>query len=194
MPTLEAKLSRKQQEIKERHEYWLDLAGSIIVEKGYSDFQLVDLAARSGFSTGIVYKQFKSKETITIMLAIRFFKKWHALLARALDYDAPGRARLFALHVGYSFLARANGSAYRCIYIAATSEYKQKVSEDLFQEYENCINTVIESLAGIIEYSIDKGELILPSEFISAREFAINLWASHHGAASLSLSELTMGV
>lgn len=193
MPTHEAKLSRKQQEIKERIDYWLNLAEELISEKGYSGFQLVDIAAHSGFSTGLVYKQFHTKETITIMLAIRFFEKWHALLSKALDMDAPGRARLFALHMGYSMLAKTYPSAYRCLYIAATSEYKSKVNEDLFQEYENCINIVIDRLTAIVESSITRGELSLPKQFESAREFATTFWSSHHGVASLSLSEITVG-
>jgi AcrR family transcriptional regulator len=193
MPTQEAKLSRKQQEIKERIEYWLDLAEVIISEKGYSEFQLVDLASRSGFSTGIVYKQFKTKETITIMLAIRFFKKWHALLKRVLEYEAPGRIRLYALHIGHTFISKTYDSAYRCIYIVSTSQYKSRVSEDLFQEYENCVNFNIESLAEIVEVSISKGELTLPVQFTTARELAINLWSIHYGVASLSFSELASG-
>lgn len=113
---------------------------------------------------------------------------------RSLAYEAAGRVKLFCLHIGLLMHSNLTPSAFRCIYIASTPQYKSKVPYELFKQYEECINEYLDAITKLVEISVESNEFVIPRGIPSARSVAVNLWAAHHGATTLRFSGLDSGL
>src|SRR5215831_14564033 len=89
--------SLKERQRQEREQLILQAADELLLERGYHETSIDDIAARVGISKGTVYLHFASKEDLVVAL----FERGMEHLLRTIDeiLAAPGspRARLEAI-------------------------------------------------------------------------------------------------
>src|SRR5579859_2936806 len=75
MQPLTAPHSLKEKQRQEREALILQLAEEVLMEKGYYETSIDEIAARVGIAKGTVYLHFPSKEDLTVAIMIREIKQ-----------------------------------------------------------------------------------------------------------------------
>lgn len=77
-----------------RARYILDAAQELLIEKGYRDASMDEIAARAGIAKGTLYQHFPRKEDLVLALFEQHLAGFEETVARAAEADLPGRTRL----------------------------------------------------------------------------------------------------
>jgi AcrR family transcriptional regulator len=85
------KRSYKEVEKQRREEEILTAAGRILVERGYANLNMDELAEAVGISKPTLYQHFKSKEELAVRVVFNSFKAMGELISRPLDEPAIDR-------------------------------------------------------------------------------------------------------
>lgn len=72
----------------------LDVAEKVLVEKGYRDTSMDEIAARAGVAKGTLYQHFSRKEDLVFALFERELEKTLQTVEQIVATDLPARARL----------------------------------------------------------------------------------------------------
>ncbi|MGH2516415.1 MAG: TetR/AcrR family transcriptional regulator, partial [Ktedonobacterales bacterium] len=89
--------SLKERQREEREQLILRAAEELLLEKGYHETSMEEIAARVGISKGTVYLHFASKEELVFALLRRGLRAFHGALDATLDLPLPPREKLEAL-------------------------------------------------------------------------------------------------
>src|SRR5262249_6614591 len=89
--------SLKERQRQEREQLILQAADELLLEKGYHDTSIEDIAARVGISKGTVYLHFTSKENLVIALFERGARKMLDTLNAILAAPGTSREKLRAI-------------------------------------------------------------------------------------------------
>jgi AcrR family transcriptional regulator len=85
------KRSYKELEKQRREEEILTIAGNILIERGYANLNMDELAETVGISKPTLYQHFKSKEEIAVKVVFRSFRAMGELIYKPLDEPAIDR-------------------------------------------------------------------------------------------------------
>jgi TetR/AcrR family fatty acid metabolism transcriptional regulator len=88
--------SLKERQRHEREQLILSAAGELLLERGYHDTSIDDIAARVGISKGTVYLHFAGKEELVLALIERNMRQFSAALDEILSAPGSPRAKLEA--------------------------------------------------------------------------------------------------
>lgn len=77
-----------------RAELILDEAEKLLVEKGYHETAIDEIAARAGVAKGTLYQHFASKEALIQALFERNAKPLEQAIEQIMQQELPARARL----------------------------------------------------------------------------------------------------
>lgn len=88
---------RKDRERAEREELILDHAQRLLLQEGFQNLNLDDLAKSVEYSKGTLYLHFKTKEDIALAVATRAQKERADLFERAAKFAGSSRERMRAL-------------------------------------------------------------------------------------------------
>ena len=92
----------KEQWRQARAELILDEAEKLLVEKGYHETAIDEIAARAGVAKGTLYQHFPSKEALIVALFERNARLLEQAIERIMQQELPARARLeHLLHYVY---------------------------------------------------------------------------------------------
>jgi TetR/AcrR family fatty acid metabolism transcriptional regulator len=86
--------SLKERQRHEREQLILQAAEELLLERGYHEMSIDDIAARVGISKGTVYLHFASKEDLAIALMERGMLTFHKALDAVLASDMTPREKL----------------------------------------------------------------------------------------------------
>src|SRR6266498_4946873 len=86
--------SLKERQREERAALILEAAYEVLVEKGYHEASIDEIAARVGISKGTVYLHFASKEDLVVALVEQQIVSSLALIDQVISEAATVRARL----------------------------------------------------------------------------------------------------
>lgn len=89
--------SLKERQRQEREQLILRAAEELLLEKGYHETSMEEIAARVGISKGTVYLHFASKEDLVFALLQRGLQAFLSALDETLDLPLPPREKLEAL-------------------------------------------------------------------------------------------------
>jgi len=143
----------------------LDIARSIVVHEGTTDFSLREVARRAGLSPAAVYRHFASKEALLDEVCAIGFQKLCMYLLGATSAKTP-RARLDASGDAYLRFALENPEDYRAIFMTPSRGKKPGSPGEAFQLLMD---------AKVLK----RGDVM---------EVSVSIWAHVHGLASLRLS------
>ncbi len=149
------KLSRREREkLTQRHEM-LAAALELFSERGYHNVSMHQIAEKSEFAIGTLYKFFNNKEDLYQALILEKFLKFHEALTRAIEEseDEIQKLRNYVQAKGEVF--RANVSMIR-LYLAETHGARYNVMAGIKTEFRQLRSKFMCSLASIFENGMKK--------------------------------------
>lgn len=99
-------LSLKERQRQEREQLILQATAELLVESGYHDTSLDEIASRVGISKGAIYLHFASKEDLVFALLERNMRLFYQTLDDALSGAATPREKLLAVVKAYTTMNR----------------------------------------------------------------------------------------
>ena len=146
---------RERQKITQRMEM-LTAAHELFSEKGYNNVTMHEIAAKSEFTIGTLYKFFSNKEDLYKALILELSDRFHAALSKAIE--SPGdeieKLRQYVLAKGEVFRDKA---ATIRLYFAETRGASFNILAGLDQDIRNRRERFLQQLAEIFESGIRAG-------------------------------------
>ena len=152
MHTTPAPQSLKEKQRQERETLILKAAEEILVEKGYHETSMDEIAARVGVAKGTVYLHFPSKENLLVAIFERDMQQFLQSLDEVIVLSMTNREKLEALlqfFYGGLFSKRT-----RLLYAIATNADLQR----LLMAKEGCMRDLWRQLAERVTNLLDAGK------------------------------------
>lgn len=142
----------KEKQRQERKALILQAAEEVLMEKGYHETSIDEIAARVGIAKGTVYLHFASKEDLVIALFAQDLEKFQQLVGNTVASELTARAKMEAiLHVLYgSFFSKR----YQLLYSLSNSADLRRI----FVEKKGCMREVWEQISALITILLEEGK------------------------------------
>ncbi|MEA2040475.1 MAG: TetR/AcrR family transcriptional regulator [Thermodesulfobacteriota bacterium] len=151
----EKKLSRKEREFIRHRQEILETALELFSEKGFHNVSMNEIAKKSEFAIGTLYKFFENKEDLYKALVLEQSDKFHRALTEAIEgpRDEIEKIRNYTRAKGEVFTA--NVSMIR-LYFAETRGASFNVRAGLDSEIRERYGHFLEMLASVFASGIEK--------------------------------------
>jgi len=142
----------KEKQRQERKALILQAAEEVLMEKGYHETSIDEIAARVGIAKGTVYLHFASKEDLVIALFAQDLEKFQQLVGNTVASELTARAKMEAiLHVLYgSFFSKR----YQLLYSLSNSADLRRI----FVEKKGCMREMWEQISALITILLEEGK------------------------------------
>ena len=149
MQPLTAPRSLKEKQRQEREALILQAAEAVLLEKGYHEMSIDEIAARVGIAKGTVYLHFSSKEELVLALVERDMQKLLDIVENSVPLESTSRGKLeiifqtiyrgyFDKHVRIPYLINSSGELRRLF------EVKKGCMHDKWERVYALIQTLLE--------------------------------------------------
>lgn len=184
-------LSRKQREIRERQELFLDIAEQLLAEHGHQALSMDRIAEIAEYSKGTVYQHFKCKEEVLIHICWRGMAELAELFERAASFDGNSRERMLACLISHSLYAKLYPLHFDMINTVKAGGVKEKISEECQQHHREMEQRVMGAIVGVVLQAQQLGEL--PEDCcLSPVELVYALWSLSYGGLSLQNADIDL--
>ncbi|HZR42362.1 MAG TPA: TetR/AcrR family transcriptional regulator [Ktedonobacteraceae bacterium] len=145
-------LSLKEKQHQEREALILQVAEEVLLEKGYHETSMDEIAARVGVAKGTIYRHFPSKEDLVVAIFVRDHQQFSQAVEATLASETTVRAKLEAfLRFMYSgFFSKRTQLLYN---IQHTIDLRR-----LFAEKGNYMRELWEGVAARITAVLEEGK------------------------------------
>jgi TetR/AcrR family transcriptional regulator, fatty acid metabolism regulator protein len=144
--------SLKERQRQEREGLILQAAEEVLLEKGYHDASMDEIAARVGVSKGTVYLHFPSKEDLIVAILTRDIQKLIQVMDDIIASQQTVREKLTAIfnnvYNGYF------GKRARLLYELSNSTEARSV----FMQKKACIRELREDVMGKVQALLEEGK------------------------------------
>ncbi|MFA7552799.1 MAG: TetR/AcrR family transcriptional regulator [Spongiibacteraceae bacterium] len=176
--------SRKQRQLAEREQVFLDRAWAMVKNDGVLNLQMSRLAAECEYAVGTLYLHFSSKEDLLVALASSRVGERIELFRRAAAWQAPTRHRMFAIVLADMLFAQQSPEFFHLAQYVSTQTVWAAATvarrADALAKSEP-LSTVVR---GVIDEAIYNGDV--DSQGLSGRELSSGLWAMCVGMHALA--------
>jgi len=150
-----AKLSRREREKLWQRQEMLTAAIELFSEKGFHNVSMQEIAKRSEFAIGTLYKFFKNKEDLYRSIIVKQSDTFHMALTRALNEedDEIEKLRNYVKIKGAVFMD--NVSVVR-LYFAETRGASFNIKAGLDKEIREEYELLLQKLTGVFAAGIQK--------------------------------------
>jgi TetR/AcrR family transcriptional regulator len=154
-PMDDMKLPRREREKLRQRQEMLAAALVLFSEKGYHNVSMNELAKKSEFAIGTLYKFFKNKQDLYKALVLEQADRFHDALTKAIQgtHDETEKLRNYVRTKGEVF--RANVSMIR-LYFAETRGASFNVMAGLDPEIRERYTRFLQTLASVFETGMKK--------------------------------------
>lgn len=167
--------ARRQREVAEREERFLDTALEMIRADGLLSLQMSRLARRCEYAVGTLYLHFASKEDLLLGLVTRVFRHYGELLQRVARWQAPSRDRMFAIGVADMVFVRRHPDYFRIAQYSLCEVAWQAASAERRQAFLQANDPLVSIVCAIVADARAAGDLAATGQ--TAQEMGIGLWA-----------------
>lgn len=188
MPTSE----RKKRQIEEREELILDVARTLLVERGYRGLNMDRIAESVEYSKGTVYQHFTCKEDLVIALSIQTMAKREEFFRRAAQFVGRTRERIVAVGVAEDLFVRIYPYHFRSEQIVRMTSLREKTTPTRNDALDACESRCLAIVTQIVRDAIDQGDVSL-SNGMSPEDLCFGLWSMTTGAHTFMASEIPLG-
>jgi TetR/AcrR family fatty acid metabolism transcriptional regulator len=142
----------KEKQRQEREALILQAAEEVLMEKGYHETSIDEIASRVGIAKGTVYLHFASKEDLVIALFAQDLEKFQQLVDSTAASELTARAKMEAiLRVLYgSFFSKR----YQLLYSLSNSADLRRI----FVEKKGCMREMWEQISARITILLEEGK------------------------------------
>lgn len=188
-------LSRKQREIAERHNRFLDIGRALLHENGFHHLNMDRVAELAEYSKGTLYQHFNCKEELLGQLCTNALQSLYALVLRESKRPGSHRERVLAFFVAYDVFQNQSVDDVRMMQNFHTDQVLEKLSPSTRDRYSALQRDIFNLIKQIVDDAIAAGDL--PIRGLNSADIAFALWSMAQGAASirsynLSLDETSM--
>ncbi len=178
---MNAALSAKQQEIRDREQAILQLAGPMIIAEGYQGLSMDRIAAELKYAKGTIYNHFPNKEEIILSLAVEAVRRRQEMFDRARKSEGCPRDRVQAIGVAFELYVRLYPNDFTIEQLVRNSAIWEKTSQrrrEMLMDWEKqCMDMV----ATVVAEAKVTGDL-RESESDNIPEMIFGLWALTYGS------------
>jgi AcrR family transcriptional regulator len=178
---------RRQREVAEREDLFLDAALELIRQDGLLALQMARIADKCEYAVGTLYLHFQSKEDLLLALITRVFRDYIGLVRRAGAWKASSRDRMFAVGVADLVFVRLYPDYFRIAQYSLCEVVWKAASSERRQAFLEANDPLVEIVSGIVEDARRDGDL--PRGGQTAQEMATGVWALCNGYHNLSHAE-----
>lgn len=151
-PTTIVPRTLKERQRQEREALILQAAEEVLIEKGYHEMSMDEIAARVGIAKGTVYLHFASKEDLVFALFERDMQKFQELVEVSIDPASAARGKMeIILHLMFEGLLSKRISLLYTIY--NSSELRK-----IFIEKKGCMREMMEHLTTRVTSLLEEGK------------------------------------
>lgn len=179
--------TRKQREIAERERLVLEVARSIMVERGYLGLTMDRIAAATEYSKGTIYQHFSNKEEVLAALAIESAEIRNELFARASTFAGKPRERMAAVGLADFLFVRLHPQHFAIERICDSMSMREKIPERRIDRLEACEDGCKAVVLGLARDAIACGDLQSDDPDLPVH-IVFGLWSMAYGASLLSTS------
>ena len=142
----------KEKQRQEREALILQAAEEVLMEKGYHETSIDEIASRVGIAKGTVYLHFASKEDLVFALFEQDLEKFQQLVDSTVVSELTARAKMEAiLHVLYgSFFSKR----FQLLYSLSNSADLRRI----FVEKKGCMREIWERISALITTLLEEGK------------------------------------
>lgn len=156
MHEMTAHRSLKEKQRQEREALILQVAEEVLLEKGYHDASMDEIAARVGIAKGTLYLHFARKEDLVLALLGREVQAVLHLIEQAATMEGTARAKLtFILNARYQALSSTRA---RIFYIIHNSPDLQSVLKEKKEMWEQSVERMMERISTLLDEGKANGE------------------------------------
>jgi len=184
-------LSRKQREIANRHDLFLEIAESILAEEGFHLLSMERIAEIAEYSKGTVYQHFTCKEEILIQVCIKCMLQLHGLFLKAAQFNGSHRDRLIAIFYAYQLWSRTGNKQTDLAMHLSMHGVREKVTERSRQQHDELEQNLVGTVSAIVEKAIKNGDMP-KHKHLQAAEIVFGVWSLNSGGQMLQLSDLPL--
>ncbi len=174
---------RKQRQLAEREESFLDRAWVMIQRDGLLNLQMARLAAECDYAVGTLYQHFSSKEDLLVALAARQIGQRLELFNRAAAWQAPSRHRMFAILIADILFAHQTIDYFRLARYVSTHAVWAAASPARRADALERSRPLGEAVQRVIDDACAANEV--DSLGLSGPELCSGLWAMCEGMHTL---------
>lgn len=174
---------RRQREFEQREQHFVAVALDLAAETGFMSMSMAELAKRSEYATGTLYKHFDCKEDLLMAMTAVGSAKRAELMGRVAAWDAPSRERMMA--IGYSDLlfVTHNPVHFRLEQLATTEDVWMRASEPRRTALLASGAPCADSVRQIVDEAVKAGDLTLTAH--RTEDVTMGLWTMSMGTHTL---------
>jgi len=184
-------LTRKQREIAQRHELFLDIAGNLLSEEGFHLLTMERIAELAEYSKGTVYQHFSCKEEILIQLCINSMTALHKLFSRAAEFPGSYRDKIICIFYAHEVWTRNDKNAIDMLQHLSMHGVMDKVSAESQAEHDKLEHGLVGLVSSVVKAAMDAGELPKHKK-LTPPEIVFGLWSMSMGGQLLQASDLPL--
>lgn len=173
-------MSRKQREIAEREGLILDVARTMLVERGYLGLTMDRIASATEYSKGTIYQHFQNKEEILAALAIESAERRVALFEKAATFPGRTRERLTAVGMAEELFVRLYPQHFQCERIVDAQSIREKTSDQRTQKLDHCEWGCMNVVLGLCRDAVAQSDLSYDDPETPQR-IVLGLWSMSNG-------------
>lgn len=162
--------SLKERQRQEREALILHVAEEVLMEKGYYETSVDEIAARVGIAKGTVYLHFPSKEDLTAAIVIREIKQLIAAIEEIAGTEGSAQSKLeLILQRLYGTFVKRMQLLSGMFHSVAPSQLKEQGKKimPLWEQAAESIQAIIEQGKAAGEFTTDMPTAVMVSAFFS---------------------------
>lgn len=178
------KMSRKERTRQARTELILDVAESVISDKGIENTTMDEIAERAELGKGTLYLHFKGKTALYLAISLRGSSKLNGLLARVLASDLPGIELVENLGTAYIRFIKENPVYFTVLsYYESLIEGQQKLEGDIAERCEKNAQEAMAYIVRALQVGIQDGSI---KSDLDPRELGVIIWGASKGIMNMA--------
>ena len=178
---------RRQREVAEREQLFLDRARELIRVEGLLNLQMSRVADGCDYAVGTLYQHFASKEDLLLAVATDTARKHVDLFRRVANWQAGPRDRMFAIGVADMIFVQRNPDFFRTAQYALCEVVWGAASQARRDDFLAVNDPITELVTGIVNDAVAVGDLALNG--FSPQQLTVGMWSLCVGMHNLVHAE-----
>lgn len=177
---MNAPLSHKQQEIRDREQAILRVAKPMLLKEGYQRLSMDRIATELRYAKGTIYNHFPNKEEIILALAVEAIQVRQSMFETGLHFPGTPRERIQAIGVAFELYVRNYPDFFHLEQIIRHDPVWDKASPQRRQLMLDCEGDCMAMLGQIVHEAVERGDLQFGA-VESPAEMLFGMWALNYG-------------
>ena len=168
-------LTRRERELAARENLILDTARQLILQNGFLDLKMSQLAEAVEYSVGTLYTHFKTKEDLLVALAVQSIRQRAVVFEQVRQADRPSRDRIYGILIARLWLAQTNPEAFEIERLASSPSIWKRAAAERYQDMVSMEQRCSDIVLAIIRDAIAHGDLT--TDRAHETEMTFGLWS-----------------